>query len=372
MAENALDPLQIYEHNRVQVSPGQRDLRVDAFLANNMSKLSRSQIKQAGQDGLIKVNEQVVKPSYKVKPYDEVSVVVPYPEELSLAPEAIPLDIVHEDEDLLVINKPAGMVVHPGNGNSSGTLINALLHHLGEQGEQLRENSPYPLRPGLVHRIDKDTTGLLVVAKHEYAYNYLARQFYERSTDRRYYALVWGNILEDEGTIVGHIGRSVSNRKRFRVYENGNMGKHAVTRYEVLQRFGVATLVRCKLETGRTHQIRVHFKYRGNTLFNDRFYGGGRILRGKTSRAFKQFINDCFTLMPRQALHAKTLGFRHPRSEAVVHFNSEIPADFREVLRRFVEFFRVTPLPELQELLAQHPKQFLAHEQSPEEQESER
>lgn len=338
--------VRIYEHHRLRVDPGQEAVRVDIFLANRLKNASRSRIKNATLAGFVRVNNKVSKASYKLRPYDEVSVILPYPPAPDLQAEDIPLNIVYEDEHLIMINKSPGLVCHPGSGNYRGTLINALLWHF--------EHNPFPcggdpdsIRPGLVHRIDKDTSGLLAVARTEYAYNYLAKQFYERTTDRNYYALVWGDVEKDRGTIVGHIGRSPNDRKRFIVYEDGMMGKHAVTHYEVIQRFGVCTLVRCKLETGRTHQIRVHFKYIGHTLFGDIFYGGDKILRGKPSKAYQRFIQDLLEGMPRQALHAKTLGFNHPADGRRVFFDSPLPDDFRNLLLNLSRFMKVEPLPEL-------------------------
>jgi 23S rRNA pseudouridine1911/1915/1917 synthase len=342
------EDIRIYEHHRLRVDPGQQPLRVDMFLVDKLKAVSRSRIKSATLAGFIKVNDLPVKASYKVKPYDEVSIILPYPPENTLEPENIPLDVVYEDDDLMLVNKPAGMVVHPGSGNFRGTLVNALLWHIRHNLTDLPQDERNRLRPGLVHRIDKDTSGLLVIAKSEPSYNALARQFFLRTTERRYYALVWGNVVEDSGTIVGHIGRMVADRKRYQVFENGNQGRHAVTHFEVLQRFGVCTLVRCKLETGRTHQIRVHFKYKGHTLFSDTFYGGHRILRGKPSKAYQRFMNECFAIMPRQALHARTLGFTHPRTNEPMHFSTELPLDFRLLLLRMCRFFNLEPLEELQ------------------------
>jgi 23S rRNA pseudouridine1911/1915/1917 synthase len=340
------DNIRIYEHHRIRVDPGQEIMRVDIFLTNRIRHISRSRIKNATLAGFVRINGTVVKASYKIKPYDEVSIILPYPPAPDLQPENIPLTVVYEDEQLIVINKQEGLVCHPGSGNYKGTLINALLYYF-QNSNQFNHQDKESIRPGLVHRIDKDTSGLLVIAKNELAYNMLAKQFFERTTDRNYYALVWGNIKDDKGTIIGHVGRSAQDRKKFMVYEDGSNGKHAVTHYEVLQRFGICTLVKCKLETGRTHQIRVHFKYIGHTLFGDRFYGGNRILRGKPSKAFQRFIQECFEILPRQALHAKTLGFTHPTTNEYMHFDSELPEDFRNLLIRMSKFMKVDPLPEL-------------------------
>ena len=342
-----LDEVNIYEHHRIQVDPGQKPMRVDQFLTERLKSVSRSRIKSASLAGFIRVNSEPVKASYKVKPYEEVSIILPFPPENALVPQDIPLDIHYEDEDVVMINKPPGMVVHPGAGNHDGTLANALLFHF-RNNLAIPEDERNAMRPGLVHRIDKETSGLLAVAKNEHAYNHLSRQFFNRTTQRRYYALVWGDVKDDAGTVVGHIGRATNDRVRYRVFENGNMGRHAITHYEVVQRFGVCTLVRCKLETGRTHQIRVHMKYLGHTLFNDSVYGGHRLLRGKPSKAFQRFIHECFDLCPRQALHAKTLGFEHPRTGEFVHFECELPADMRRLLLRMALFFQVEPLPELE------------------------
>ena len=298
---------ELYEHHRFEASKGQSALRVDKFLMNMIENTTRNKIQQAAENGSILVNDVAVKSNYKVKAGDVVRLVLAHPTyEQLLTPENIPLDIVYEDDQLLVINKPAGMVVHPGHGNYSGTLVNALAYHF----ENLPMNSSE--RPGLVHRIDKDTTGLLVVAKTEHAMAYLTKQFAEKTSEREYVALVWGNIEEDEGTVEGNIGRHDTNRMRMAVHESDEKGKHAVTHYKVLERFGYVTLVSCQLETGRTHQIRVHMKHIGHTLFNDERYGGDSILKGTTFTKYKQFVDNCFKVLPRQALHAKTLGFEHP------------------------------------------------------------
>jgi 23S rRNA pseudouridine1911/1915/1917 synthase len=335
-----IDDLYFYEHHRIDVDPGQEPIRVDSFLAARIKHLSRSRIKNAAEVGFIRVNDQPIKVSYKVRPLDVISITLPYPPSAELRAENIPLDVVYEDDVLLVVNKPAGLVCHPGSGNYSGTLVNALLYYLQEQlppGSGLGGN----IRPGLVHRIDKDTSGLLLVAKDPVAYDRLAKQFFDRTTDRLYYALVWGQIEEDHGTITGNIDRLPADRKRYYVTDVPGQGKHAVTHFKVIQRYGVATLVQCKLETGRTHQIRVHFKWRGHTLFSDRFYGGHRLLRGKPSRAYQRFIQECFTLLPRQALHAKTLGFVHPTTGEKMFFRAAVPDDIRSLLLRMASFMQV-------------------------------
>ncbi|CAM1348503.1 RluA family pseudouridine synthase [Tenacibaculum crassostreae] len=320
----------LYEHHRFVATDGQVPLRVDKFLMNFIENATRNKIQQAAKAGNVLVNDEVVKPNYKVKPKDVVRVVLAYPpHENLLVAEDIPIDIVYEDDEVIVVNKPAGMVVHPGHGNYSGTLVNGLIHHI----ENLPKNSNE--RPGLVHRIDKDTSGLLVVAKTEYAMAHLSKQFFDRTTERLYYALVWGNIEEDQGTIEGHIGRSFKNRLQMDVFPDGEHGKHAITHFKVIERLTYVTLVQCKLETGRTHQIRAHFKHIGHTLFNDERYGGNLILKGTTFTKYKQFVDNCFKVLPRQALHAKTLGFTHPTTGEFLQFNSEIPEDIEACLAKW-------------------------------------
>lgn len=318
---------ELYEHFKYVAHSGQEPLRVDKFLMNFIENATRSKIQQAAKAGNVLVNDKPVKPNYKVKPNDVVRVVLGHPpHENLLVAEDIPINIVYEDDQVLVVNKPAGMVVHPGHGNYSGTLVNGLIHHI----ENLPQNSNE--RPGLVHRIDKDTSGLLVVAKTEFAMAHLAKQFFDKTTERRYYALVWGNMEEEEGTIVGHIGRSLKNRLQMSVFPNGEHGKPAITHYKVLERFSYVTLVECVLETGRTHQIRAHFKHIGHTLFNDERYGGNAILKGTTFTKYKQFVENCFKILPRQGLHAKTLGFEHPTTHQFLKFNSEIPDDMQQCI----------------------------------------
>ena len=315
---------ELYEHHRFEASKGQSALRVDKFLMNMIENTTRNKIQQAAENGSILVNDVPVKSNYKVKAGDVVRLVLGHPTyEQLLTSENIPLDIVYEDDQLLVINKPAGMVVHPGHGNYSGTLVNALAYHF----ENLPMNSSE--RPGLVHRIDKDTSGLLVVAKTDFAMAYLTKQFAEKTSEREYIALVWGNIEEDEGTVEGNIGRHETNRMQMAVHSNDEKGKPAVTHYKVLERFGYVTLVSCQLETGRTHQIRVHMKHIGHTLFNDERYGGDSILKGTTFTKYKQFVDNCFKVLPRQALHAKTLGFEHPITKEFLRFDSPIPQDLQ-------------------------------------------
>ena len=320
----------LYEHYRFEAGKGQSALRVDKFLMNLIENTTRSKIQNAVESGAVLVNDAPVKSNYKVKAGDVVRVVLAHPTyEQLLKPEDIALDIVYEDDQLLVVNKPAGMVVHPGHGNYSGTLVNALAFHF----ENLPMNSSE--RPGLVHRIDKDTTGLLVVAKTEHAMAYLSKQFAEKTSEREYVALVWGNIEEDEGTIEGNIDRHLVNRMQMAVFLDEEKGKPAVTHYKVLERFGYVTLVSCQLETGRTHQIRVHMKHIGHTLFNDERYGGNLILKGTTFTKYKQFVDNCFKTLPRQALHAKTLGFEHPTTKEFMRFDTEIPQDLLDLVQKW-------------------------------------
>ncbi len=325
----------LYEHYRLTVDAGQTALRIDKFLSNRIENASRSRIQAAADAGNILANNKPVKPNYKVKPNDEIVIVMDYPRrELKIIAEDIPLNIVYEDDQLIVINKPPGLVVHPGHGNYSGTLVNALAYYFKDLP---LFNSEDP-RPGLVHRIDKDTSGLMVVAKTELAKNKLALQFFNKTSERRYQALVWGSLKEDEGTITGNIGRSLKNRQVFTVFPEGDYGKHAVTHYKVLKRIGYVTLVECRLETGRTHQIRVHMKYINHPLFNDSNYGGDKILRGTTFSKYKQFVMNCFKVLPRQALHAKTLGFVHPTTGEMMRFNSELPDDLATAIEKWENY----------------------------------
>lgn len=322
----------LYEHFSITADKGQTLIRLDKYLTCRMEKCSRNRIQAAADSGNILVNGKPAKSSYKVKPLDRISLVMPYPRrEVEIIPENIPLDIVYEDDDLLIVNKAAGMVVHPGHGNYQGTLVNALTYHLRTL-PMFREGD---MRAGLVHRIDKDTSGLLVIAKNELAHARLAKQFFDHTIHRRYVALVWGNIEEDEGTITGNIGRDPRDRLKMHVFADGSEGKHAVTHWRVLRRYGYVTLVECRLETGRTHQIRVHMAWQGHPLFNDARYGGDRILKGTTFAKYRQFIENCFALMPRQALHARSLGFVHPTTHREVCFESELPEDFRSVLAKW-------------------------------------
>lgn len=323
---------ELYEHFALTVDRGQTMMRIDKFLTCRMEHCSRNRIQSAADCGNILVNGTAVKASYKVKPLDRISIVMPYPRrEVEIIPEDIPLDIVYEDDDVILVNKQAGMVVHPGHGNYSGTLVNALTFHLRE----LPLFQEGDMRAGLVHRIDKNTSGLLVVAKNERAHARLAKQFFDHTISRRYVALVWGNFEQDEGTVTGNIGRSPRDRMKMCVFPDGSDGKHAVTHWRVLRRYGYVTLVECRLETGRTHQIRVHMEYIGHPLFNDERYGGDRILKGTTFAKYKQFIDNCFALCPRHALHARSLGFVHPATGREVYFESELPADFAALVEKW-------------------------------------
>ena len=323
----------LYEHFRFVADKGQSPLRVDKFLMNKVENATRNRIQKSAKEGNIFVNDSVVKSNYKVKAHDVITVRFEHPPyEMLLTPEDLPIDIVYEDDALLVVNKAAGMVVHPGHGNYSGTLINALAFHF----DNLPNNSSD--RPGLVHRIDKDTTGLLVVAKTEEAMAHLSKQFFNKTTEREYVAIAWGAMQEEHGTIEGHIGRHPKNRLQNTVYldqDDLDKGKPAVTHYKVLEHLGYVTLVSCKLETGRTHQIRVHMKHIGHTLFNDQRYGGNAILKGTTFSKYKQFVDNCFKVLPRQALHAKTLGFMHPTTNEFMRFEAPIPQDMEACLDKW-------------------------------------
>jgi 23S rRNA pseudouridine1911/1915/1917 synthase len=327
------EPDELFEHHRIIADVGQDSIRIDKFLMDRLPNVSRTRLQTIAKANQLIVNGQPVKSNYKVRAKDDISIVLPFPvRELTLVPENIPLTIVYEDDDLVIINKPANMVVHPGYGNYTGTLLNAVVYHF----ENLPRRPEYFDRPGLVHRLDKHTTGLLVVAKTEHALAHLAKQFFDRTSDRRYYALVWGDVKEDSGTIRGNIGRSPKNRKVFMVYpEDGEIGKPAVTHYKVIERLGYVTLVECKLETGRTHQIRVHFQHIGHPLFHDLEYGGDRIIKGTTFTRYRQFIENAFQLIPGQALHAKTLGIKHPVTGQWMHFDSELPEGYRKLLEKW-------------------------------------
>ncbi|NJM79873.1 MAG: RluA family pseudouridine synthase [Flavobacterium sp.] len=321
---------ELHEHHRFVISKGQQTLRIDKFLMNAIENTTRSKIQKAADSGSIFVNDIPVKSNYKVKPDDVVRVMLEHPPyEHLLKGENIPIDIVFEDDQVIVVNKPVGMVVHPGHGNYSGTLVNALAYHF----DNLPLNSSE--RPGLVHRIDKDTSGLLVVAKTDVAMDYLTKQFAAKTSEREYVALVWGDVKEEEGTIEGNIDRHPVNRMQMYVFPDGEKGKPAITHYKVLERFGYVTLISCRLETGRTHQIRVHLKHIGHTLFNDERYGGNVILKGTTFTKYKQFVDNCFKVLPRQALHAKTLGFEHPITKEFMRFDTEIPQDMQDCIEKW-------------------------------------
>jgi 23S rRNA pseudouridine1911/1915/1917 synthase len=325
----------LFEHFSFQVDKGQTPLRIDKYLMNFVENATRTKIQAAAKNGSIKVNGVVVKSNYKVKPFDDIRVLFEYPpHENLLVAENIDLDIVYEDDDLVVVNKPAGMVVHPGHGNYSGTLINALIYHF----ENLPKNSSN--RPGLVHRLDKDTSGLLVIAKNDESMVHLSNQFAEKTSKREYIAMVWGNVKDDIGKIDNYIGRNPKNRLQNIVLDDDKIenGKRAITNYEVLSRFNYVSLVKCNLETGRTHQIRVHMKHMGHTLFNDERYGGDSILKGTTFTKYKQFVENCFKLLPRQALHAKTLGFTHPKTGKFMQFDSELPRDFQSCIEKWENY----------------------------------
>ena len=320
----------LYEHYSFTADSGQQPLRVDKFLMNRIENATRNKIQQAAKAGSVHVNDLAVKSNYKVKGGDKVQVLFAHPPyENLLIGEEIPLDIVYEDDTLVVVNKAAGMVVHPGHGNYSGTLLNALLYHFDSLPLNANE------RPGLVHRIDKDTSGLLVVAKTEQAMTHLAKQFFDKTSQRSYLALVWGDVVDDKGTIEGHIGRDPKNRLLMTVFPDGDQGKEAITHYEVIERFGYTTLIRCQLETGRTHQIRAHLKSIGHTLFSDARYGGDHILKGTSFSKYKQFVENCFKLLPRQALHAQTLGFVHPVTGKPMSFEAPLPDDMLTALDKW-------------------------------------
>jgi 23S rRNA pseudouridine1911/1915/1917 synthase len=326
---------ELFEHYRFKADPGQSLLRIDKFLSDRLENSSRTRIQNAANAGNILVNNIPVKPNYKIKPGDIVQVVLPTPpREIELIAQDIPLNIVYEDDDVLVVNKEPGMVVHPAYGNYTGTLVNALMWHF----KDLPLFSTGESRPGLVHRIDKNTSGILVIAKNEFALNRLSKQFFDRTTDRRYNALVWGVPEPGEGTITGNVGRSIKDRKVMQVFADESEGKPAITHYKVLENLGYISLVECKLETGRTHQIRVHFSHIKHPLFNDEEYGGNQIIKGTTFTKYQQFIKNCFKILPRQALHAKSLSFDHPVSGERLHFNSDLPDDMIQVIEKWRKY----------------------------------
>lgn len=332
---------ELFVHHSLEVAADQEALRVDKFLLNHLADTSRSRIQKAAEAGTVTVNKKVVKSSFKIGPGDTVEIVLgDEPKDSNIRPEELPLEIIHRDEHVIVLNKAPGMVCHPGHGNYTGTLVHGLAFlaenlPVGKQGEE---------RPGLVHRLDKDTSGVMVAAASEWGMSSLAKQFFDRTTSREYVAIVWGDVTEDQGTIEGHIGRSLKDRLQMAVFPDGSEGKHAVTHYKVLQRFGYVTVVSCKLETGRTHQIRAHMKFIGHPLFNDERYGGDKILKGTSFSKYRQFITNCFKACPRHALHAKTLGFAHPGTGEQMRFDTDIPEDMMEVIRKFENYTKSGPI----------------------------
>ncbi len=336
--ENIEDEDELYVHKKIKVDDGQSPLRIDKYLLIHYKNATRTKIQDAIATESVKVNNKVVKPSYKVKPGDELSLSMsaPPPIPSEIIPEDIPLNILYEDDTLLIVNKIPEMVVHPGFNNYSGTLVHALAHHF----KNLPTSKNGEMRPGLVHRIDKGTSGLLVIAKTEYAMQHLAKQFFDHSTERTYYALIWGEPKEDSGTINAHIGRSLKDRRISDVFPEGDHGRHAITHYKVIERLRYVSLIQCNLETGRTHQIRAHMKHLGHPLFNDSAYGGDQVLRGNIFSKYKQFVENCFDIIPRQALHAKSLGLKHPKTNEWMQFNSDLPEDFTDVLDKWRSYLQ--------------------------------
>ena len=327
---------ELFEHYRFIVDPGQSPLRIDKYLMHHIENASRSRLQTAANAGNIIVNTESVKPSYKVRPGDIIKIVMAEPvRSKEMLAEDIPIEVLYEDDDLIVVNKIAGMVVHPAHGNFSGTLVNALLFHFQKDGEDNKKAKPGPY---LVHRIDKNTSGVMLIAKNELAQTKISEQFFDHSIERKYNALVWGDFDEDEGTIEGHVGRSLKNRKMMTVFPEGEYGKSAITHYRVTERFGYVTLVECQLETGRTHQIRAHMRYIGHPLFNDETYGGSRVLKGTTFTKYKQFVKNCFAVCPRQALHARTLGFIHPSTGEKMLFEAPFPDDMQQLLEKWANY----------------------------------
>jgi 23S rRNA pseudouridine1911/1915/1917 synthase len=328
---------ELFEHHRIVADPGQAQLRIDKFLMARLPNVTRTKIQDGIHMGFVKVNEKTIKPNYKVHPDDTITVSLPQPpRDTEVIPENIPLTIVYEDDHLLVINKEAGMVVHPAYQNWSGTLVNALTYHF----QNLPQMPGNDGRPGLVHRIDKDTSGLLVVAKNEYTLTHLAKQFFDHSIERTYWALAWGVPDPPQGTIDVHVGRSLKDRRVTTAFPDGDFGRHAITHYRLLQDLRYVSLVECRLETGRTHQIRAHMKHIGHTLFNDAMYGGDQVLKGTVFSKYKQFVDNCFQLIPRQALHAKTLGFIHPHTKTFMRFDSDLPDDFKNVMLKWEHYVK--------------------------------
>ena len=333
--EEFVEQQDLFEHYRFKADPGQSLLRIDKFLSDRLENASRTRIQNAAIAGNILVNNLTVKPSYKIKPGDIVQVVLPVPQrDIELIPENIPLNIIYEDEDVLVVNKEPGMVVHPAYGNYTGTLVNALMWHFRD----LPMFNTGESRPGLVHRLDKNTSGILVIAKNEFSLNRLSKQFYDRTTDRRYNALIWGVPDPPEGTITGNVGRSIKDRKIMQVFKDDTEGKTAITHYKLLENLGYISLIECKLETGRTHQIRVHFSHIRHPLFNDEEYGGNQILKGTTFTRYQQFIKNCFKILPRQALHARSLAFNHPVTGKRLFFDSSLPDDMMQVIEKWRKY----------------------------------
>lgn len=338
ISQNEQEDDGLFEHHQIKVDPKQELLRIDKFLMDRLPNVTRNKVQKAIKDGFVQVNGEAIKPNYKIHPNDNIRIALPEPpRDTEVKPEDIPLNIVYEDPDFLIVNKEAGMVVHPAHQNWEGTLVNALAFHF----QQLPEMEGNEGRPGLVHRIDKDTSGLLVIAKKEKSMTHLAKQFFDHSIERTYYALVWGDMAEDEGTIDVNLGRSFKDRRITDAFPEGDFGRTAITHYKVLERLRYVTLIQCNLETGRTHQIRAHMKYIGHPLFNDATYGGDRILKGTQFSKYKSFVDNCFKIIPRQALHAKSLGFIHPSTNQKVQFDSELPNDLAVVLdkwRHYIQF----------------------------------
>ncbi len=325
----------LFEHFNIKVDKGQTPLRIDKFLCLRLENISRNRIQNAATANCILVNKIPIKSNYLIKPNDVISIVLPYPpSNQETLPENIPLNIAYEDDDLIIVNKPAGMVVHPAKGNYTGTLVNALLWHF----KDLPVINKNTIRPGLVHRIDKDTSGLLVVAKNELAHASLAKQFFDKTTERSYIALVWGIFKEKNGTIIGNIGRSPRDRKKMTIFPDNDFGKHAVTHYKVIEEYSYTSLIECKLETGRTHQIRAHFEYIKHPLFNDKIYGGAQIIKGNNFAKYSQFVENCFQICPRQALHAKSLGFFHPSTKKWFFFDSNLPDDMKYLIDKWKNY----------------------------------
>lgn len=341
LPENSEEEKELYEHFSLKVDKGQVMMRIDKFLMIRIENATRTKIQNSCDAGSVLVNGKPVKSNYKVKPLDQISIVLAIPpKDVEVKPEDIPINVVYEDDYIVVVNKEPGMVVHPAYGHYTGTLVNALAYrfqNLPTSKTKLTDELSIQ-RPGLVHRIDKNTSGIILVAKTELAMVKLAKDFFDRNLDRKYVALVWGDVKEDQGTVTVHVGRDLKNRKVMATFPEGDHGKHAVTHYKVLERFGYVTLIECKLETGRTHQIRVHMKHIGHPLFNDNEYGGDKILKGTAGNKYKQFVENCFELLPRQALHAKTLGITHPITGKFVFFDSEIPDDMQSVIEKWRKY----------------------------------